>query len=154
LTFRTNPLDKDTDDGGVEDGHEVLDDGTNPLLGSDDLLRYELRIEFDYNKATIRSTDNEELNIVTLVLLRDPAATAVIEGHADKRKKSKRDYNQKLSEKRAAAVRQYLIDKGVAGSRLKSVGYGFDRPLVPNDTEENMQHNRRVEVYIREGNKQ
>ena len=148
--YKTDPMDEDTDDGGVYDGHEVTEDNTDPLDGSDDLIRYELRIEFDYNKATIRDADYEELAAIIKVLQRDAGATAVVEGHADKRPKSNQKYNQELSEKRAGSVRQYLIDNGsLDGSRLETKGFGFDRPLVPNDSDENMQRNRRVEIYIR-----
>jgi outer membrane protein OmpA-like peptidoglycan-associated protein len=149
LKYTTNPLNPDTDAGGVSDGHEVLDDRTNPNDPADDFIRIELKIEFDYDKATIRSADQKEIDDVINLMRRVPTATAVVEGHADRRPKSKRDYNLKLSERRAKAVRQYFIDKGaLSPDRFTAKGYGFDRPLAPNDTEENMQRNRRVEVYI------
>ena len=152
-THRTNPMDADTDDGGVQDGHEVIEDFTNPLDGADDLLRYELLIEFDYNKATIRNADYNELDTIIKVMKRDPGATLTVEGHADRRKNSKADYNKKLSARRAISVKNYLIEHGgLAGSRIATKGLGFERPLVPNDTEANMQRNRRVEIYIRKSN--
>lgn len=153
ITYKTDPLNPDTDAGGVKDGHEVIEDGTNPLDPADDLQLYTLNIEFDYDKSILRPSDYEEIEVVIKVLQRDPGATARIEGHADKRKTSKRDYNQKLSERRALAVLNYIADVGgIDRSRLTSLGYGFDRPVAPNDTEENMQKNRRTEVYIRKGN--
>jgi OOP family OmpA-OmpF porin len=149
-TYQTQPLKLDTDDGGVADGHEVIEDGTNPLDPSDDLQLFTLNIEFDYDKSNLRSTDFDELDIVAKVLQRNPNATARIEGHADKRKKSKSDYNQKLSQRRAEAVLSYLADVGgIQRARMTAHGYGFDRPLAPNDTEANMQRNRRTEIYIR-----
>lgn len=150
--YKTNPLDPDTDDGGVTDGHEVIEDGTDPLNGADDLQLFTLNIEFDYDKAILRPQYHSELDVVVKVLQRDPGATARIEGHADKRAKSKRDYNIKLSERRAKAVLDYIADHGgINRSRLTNKGYGFDRPVVPNDTESNMQKNRRTEIYIRKG---
>ena len=150
LTYKTNPLDRDTDDGGVADGHEVIEDKTDPLNGADDLQLFTLNIEFDYDKAVLRSDDYDELDVIVKVLQRDPGATARIEGHADKRKTSKRDYNIRLSERRAKAVEDYLVTiGGIDRSRLTHKGYGFDRPLVLNDTEANMQKNRRTEIYIR-----
>lgn len=147
--YRTNPADPDTDKGGVWDGHEVLNDETNPLDPSDDFMLFELNLEFDYNKSIIRPGDFVELDRVARVLSQFPGSTAVVEGHADKRPTSKRAYNISLSDRRAKAVRQYFIDKhGIAGSRVRTKGYGFDRPKAPNDTEANMQRNRRVEVYI------
>lgn len=152
LTYKTNPLDIDTDKGGVSDGHEVIEDGTNPLDPADDLQKFTLLIEFDYDKAFIRPQYYTDLEPVVKVLHRDPTATVRVEGHADKRKGSKRDYNQRLSERRAQAVADYLVEKsGIPAGNLTVVGYGFDRPVAPNDTEENMQRNRRTDIYIRKG---
>jgi outer membrane protein OmpA-like peptidoglycan-associated protein len=152
--YGTDPLNPDTDFGGVFDGHEVLEDNTDPLDPTDDLQVYRLNIEFDYDKADLRSQYFEDLDVIIRVLQRQPAATARVEGHADRRPKSDRDYNLRLSEKRAQAVLNYLADVGgIDRSRLSAHGYGFDRPLVPNDTEEHMQRNRRTEIYIRDGDR-
>jgi len=152
LTYKTNPLERDTDNGGVADGHEVIEDNTNPLDPSDDLQLFTLNIEFDYDKSDLRPEYYDELDVVIKVLQRDPGATARIEGHADQRKTSKYDYNIRLSERRAKAVLDYISDVGgIERSRLDSVGYGYTRPVAPNDTEENMQKNRRTEIYIRKG---
>lgn len=149
-THKTDPLNRDTDGGGVDDGHEVQIDGTDPLDPADDFIRIELKIEFDTDKATIRTADYDELAAVIKLIESVPTSTAVVEGHADKRPTSKRDYNLKLSERRANTVRQYLLSNStkIDSSRITARGFGFDRPLVPNDSEENMQRNRRVEVYI------
>ena len=150
ITYKTDPLDRDTDKGGVADGHEVIEDGTDPLDPSDDLQLYTLKIEFDYNKSNIRTEHYADLDIIIKALERSPNATARIEGHADKRKTSKRTYNIRLSRDRAKAVVDYLIRVGgIDSSRLTHEGYGYDRPKAPNDSESNMQKNRRVEVYIR-----
>jgi outer membrane protein OmpA-like peptidoglycan-associated protein len=155
LTHSTDPLDADTDDGGVTDGHEVIEDYTDPLDPSDDLLLYTLNIEFDYDKAIIRSEYFPELDVIVKVLQRDTEATAKVEGHADKRAKSSREYNIDLSKRRAQAVVDYLVNVGgLDASRFSATGFGFDRPIAPNDTEENMQRNRRTEVYIRRGAQQ
>ena len=152
LTYTTNPLDPDTDKGGVSDGHEVIEDATNPLDPADDLQKYTLLIEFDYDKSFIRPQYHKDLEPVVKVLRRDPKATVRVEGHADKRKRSTREYNQKLSERRANAVKDYLVqNSGISADQVTAVGYGFDRPVAPNDTEENMQHNRRTDIYIKKG---
>lgn len=149
-TYKTNPLDRDTDKGGVADGHEVIEDNTNPLNPADDLQLFTLNIEFDYDKDFLRPIYHDQIDVVIKVLQRDPGATARVEGHADKRKTSKRDYNLALSERRAKAVVDYIVKAGgIDRSRLSYKGYGFDRPVAPNDTETNMQKNRRTEVYIR-----
>jgi outer membrane protein OmpA-like peptidoglycan-associated protein len=150
LTYKTNPLDIDTDKGGVSDGHEVIEDSTNPLDPADDLQKFTLLIEFDYDKSFIRPQYFQDIEPVLKVLRRDPGATVRVEGHADKRKKSTREYNQRLSERRANAVKDYLVqNSGINAANVTAVGYGFDRPVAPNDTEENMQHNRRTDIYIR-----
>ena len=154
ITYKTNPLDPDTDKGGVTDGHEVIEDGTDPLDPSDDLQLYTLNIEFDYDKADIRPRDYPDLDVIVKALERAPQATARIEGHADQRKTSQREYNLRLSKRRAKAVVDYLVTiGGIDPARLTYEGYGFDRPIAPNDTEANMQKNRRVEVYIRRDGK-
>lgn len=149
-TYGTNPLLQDTDKGGVSDGHEVLDDKTNPKDPKDDLILVELNINFDYDKSIIRPEFFKQLEIIGKVLTRDPGATAKIEGHADKLKKSNAEYNLRLSEQRAAEVVEYLI-KGfkIDAKRLASVGYGFTRPRAKNDEIKGNPVNRRVEVYIK-----
>jgi OOP family OmpA-OmpF porin len=149
LVHKTDPTDRDTDDGGVADGHEVIDDFTDPLDPSDDLQLFELYIPFDYDKAVIKPAYFNKLDIVAKVLSRDEKSTAVIEGHADRKAKSDKSYNQKLSERRAKAVLNYLVKDGIAAGRLKAKGYGFSRPKAPNDPKAGNPQNRRVEVYIR-----
>ena len=155
LTYKTDPLNRDTDGGGVADGHEVIEDNTNPLDPKDDLQLFTLNIEFDYDKAVLKPQYFDKLDVIVKVLQRDPGATARIEGHADKRKTSDHNYNIKLSERRAKAVLDYLVEVGgIERVRLIYKGYGFTRPVAPNDTEENMQKNRRTEIYIRGSNQQ
>ncbi|MBU4201135.1 MAG: OmpA family protein [Verrucomicrobia bacterium] len=150
--YKTNPLERDTDKGGVADGHEVIEDNTNPLDPSDDLILFTLHIEFETDKAVIAPEYFNDLNKISKVLTRDPKAPARIEGHADKRKTSGVDHNMKLSERRAKAVADYLNGKhGIAHSRMTPVGYGFTRPMEPNDPIAGSARNRRVEVYIRKG---
>ena len=152
LTYKTNPLDVDTDKGGVADGHEVIEDSTNPLDPADDLQKFTLLIEFDYDKSFIRPQYYKDLEPVVKVLQRSPDATVTVEGHADKRKRSTREYNQRLSERRANAVKDYLVqNSGIPAANVTAVGYGFDRPIALNDTEANMQKNRRTDIYIRKG---
>lgn len=150
ITYKTNPADPDTDRGGVKDGHEVIEDNTNPLDPKDDLQLFTLNIVFDYDKADLKQKYFADLDVIVKVLQRDQGASARIEGHADKRKGSDRNYNIRLSERRANAVLDYIANVGgIARSRLTAKGYGFDRPVAPNDNEENMQKNRRTEIYIR-----
>ena len=146
--FHTNPLDPDTDKGGVRDGHEVLIDKTDPLKGDDDLLFFELKINFDTDSDVIKPEDYAQLDKVAKVLLEAPKATAIIEGHADQRSTSKRNYNITLSERRAKSVAAYLAGKGVDAARMKAIGYGFEHPKAANDPKNGNPDNRRVEIYI------
>lgn len=150
LKYSTDPLNPDTDGGGVNDAVEVLNDKTNPLEPKDDFIRIQLKIEFDTDKATIRSADYDELAQVIELIESVPTSTVVVEGHADKRKTSKRAYNLDLSQRRANTVRQYILSNGtdISTERVTAKGFGFDRPIAPNDTEENMQKNRRVMIVI------
>jgi OOP family OmpA-OmpF porin len=76
-----------------------------------------------------------------------PETNAAIEGHTDN--VGNAEYNDGLSKDRANSVRQYLIDKfGIDASRLTAVGYGLNRPIADNNTEEGRQKNRRVEAVI------
>ena len=149
LTYKTNPLDRDTDKGGVADGHEVIEDHTNPLDPSDDLMLFEVYIQFDYDTTVIKPEYFAEIDQVVRVLQRNPQATAAIEGHADRRARSSEKYNQDLSERRAQAVQSYMVGKGVQGTRLSALGYGFSRPKVQPDLVNGNPENRRVEIYIR-----
>ena len=149
LTYKTNPLDRDTDKGGVADGHEVLEDHTNPLDPSDDLMLFEVYLQFDYDTTVIKPEYFSEIDQVTRVLMRNPQATAVIEGHADRRNRSSEKYNQDLSERRAQAVQSYMVGKGVAAGKVSALGYGYSRPKVQPDLVNGNPENRRVEIYIR-----
>ena len=69
---------------------------------------------------------------------------SVLAGHTDN--KGSRGYNVRLSQKRAESVRDYLVSKGIAADRMVAKGYGPDKPLATNDTEEGRAQNRRTEL--------
>ncbi|MBQ8570701.1 MAG: OmpA family protein [Kiritimatiellae bacterium] len=148
IDYGTNPNDPDTDKGGVRDGHEVIYDNTKPLVKEDDVLLFELKINFDTDASIIKPEFFALIDKVAKTMLDNPGSTAIIEGHADKRAKSNRSHNEKLSTSRAKAVYNYLIDKGVPAESLKFVGYGFRHPKAENDPVNGNLENRRVEVYI------
>lgn len=106
-------------------------------------IRIHQKIHFAFNRARIRSQSFGILDTVVQVLNDYPDITLEIQGHTDARGGDR--YNQRLSEQRAAAVRQYLIGKGIAESRLASQGYGETQPIESNSTEEGRARNRRVE---------
>lgn len=101
-------------------------------------------VNFDFNKATLRPDAEPALNQLLAFLKEEPKLAVEIGGHTDN--VGKPDYNLKLSEARAAAVKQWLVAHGIVASRLTSHGYGDTQPLVPNTSDENRFKNRRVEV--------
>ncbi|MBO9699184.1 MAG: PD40 domain-containing protein [Sporocytophaga sp.] len=103
-------------------------------------------IFFDFDKATLRPASTAELERLYDLLVQVPTLKIEISGHTDN--KGSADYNKNLSQKRAQAVVDYLIKKGIDPARLKYAGYGFDRPMETNDTEEGRQLNRRTEFEI------
>ncbi|MEB2311419.1 MAG: OmpA family protein [Polyangiaceae bacterium] len=107
------------------------------------------QIHFEFNKAKIRPESYPVLDAVVDVLQKLPDIKIEVQGHTDN--KGSAAYNKKLSDKRAGAVMTYLVEHGVSASRLASHGYGFERPLVPNDTEQHRALNRRVQFVRTEG---
>lgn len=115
-------------------------------------LRQNLPVFFDYDKAIIKPQYREVIADFAATMRELPNSTAIIEGHASKdSKRSNARYNQRLSEARANAVKAVLSNEfGIAPHRISAIGYGFDRPYVPNDTAENKALNRRVVGEIRD----
>ena len=102
-------------------------------------------IYFAYNSSVVTSISDPTLAQVAAVLKAHGDWTLTIQGHTDSIGGAK--YNQELSAKRAAAVKEKLVSKyGVAASRLKTDGVGLARPLAPNTTLEGRARNRRVEL--------
>src|SRR5205823_277129 len=95
-------------------------------------------------KATIRPESFPRLDVVVEFMQHKKSARVEISGHTDNVGNPKT--NKALSAKRAQACRSYLMSKGIDGGRITAVGHGAERPLVPNDTEDNRQQNRRIEV--------
>ncbi len=104
-------------------------------------------ILFDFDKATIR--DSSSWQIIEEwadMMQRVPGLKIEVRGHTDITGTD--EHNQLLSEARAEAVRQALLQRGVEADRVRSRGFGSSQPIAPNDTEENRQKNRRTEFVI------
>ena len=105
------------------------------------------RVQFSTGSAEILTESYQLLDEVANTLTNNPDITAVrIEGHTDDT--GSRSLNRKLSQDRADAVRTYLIDKGIDGERLTAKGFGPDKPIGDNQTEDGREQNRRVEFNI------
>lgn len=147
---------KDTDGDGVLD----KDDDCPTTFGEKDnrgcpkLAKKELEIikyafdnlEFETGKDIIRPSSFISLNGLAKLLVDKPSYGLKIEGHTDS--DGDDQSNLILSQKRAEAVKRYLIGRGVDGSKLETEGFGETRPLADNKTKEGKQKNRRVEMKI------
>ena len=114
-----------------------------------DELKVTVRNEvlFDFNSAGLRQASRDSLREMANVFDKYPSTTISVQGHTDSIGSAA--YNQRLSERRAEAVANYLENLGVRSSRLETVGYGKSQPRATNSTAEGRQLNRRVEIKIR-----
>ncbi|MCX5851677.1 MAG: OmpA family protein [Deltaproteobacteria bacterium] len=133
-----------TVDGCPELVEEVKEEAAAAIL---ETKRMKLNVEFDYDKADVKTKYHDEIGKLADVLKKYPEISVTVEGHTDNRGTDK--YNQVLSQKRADNVRKYLIEKfGIEGARVKAKGYGESRPIADNATDAGKQINRRVEAEI------
>lgn len=121
------------------DGLDVGDDG----LDDEALEPLESVIYFDFDEATLQSAARA-LILAHAERLRDNPAAVRLEGHADER--GSREYNMALGERRAKAVRDFLVLQGVSRSDLEAISYGEERPLALGSHENAWAQNRRVEI--------
>jgi OmpA-OmpF porin, OOP family len=107
---------------------------------------YAKTILFNTSKATFQEQTYPILQAMVAILKEYPSANFSIEGHTDA--DGKDAANQTLSENRAAAVKNYLIENGIADTRLTSAGFGETKPIASNKTKAGKAQNRRVEVKL------
>jgi outer membrane protein OmpA-like peptidoglycan-associated protein len=109
--------------------------------------RQTLNVEFDFDKATIKKGYYNDIDNLVKVMKDYPDLNVVIEGHTDN--VGSDAYNKKLSQRRADAVKKYMVDKGgIDANRLKAEGFGESKPIASNETKEGQQQNRRVEAAV------
>ena len=106
-------------------------------------------INFEYDQAAIRAADQGTLDRKATILGANPNVKVQISGHADERGSD--EYNLALGNRRAAAAKRYLENKGIDGSRMDVVSYGEERPLNPGHDEAAYAQNRRDEFQITAG---
>jgi OOP family OmpA-OmpF porin len=102
-------------------------------------------LDFEFNKAIIKDSSLNSLNELSEVL-NQTNWNLILSGHTDN--VGSEEFNLKLSTKRAEAVKDYLINKGIAAERITAKGFGKTMPIAPNDTDQNRALNRRVEFFI------
>ncbi len=147
------PLDSDGD--GVLDyldkcpdtpmGLKVDQDGC-PILIKEE-ISMKLVIEFDFDKADVRSIYHDEIKEAADFMKRYPQAEAKMAGHTDS--KGSDEYNFALSERRAESVKKYFVDNfGISAQRFTTMGYGESNSIATNDSDAGRQKNRRVVTII------
>jgi len=110
------------------------------------LNAYARTILFDTNKATIKKESAQTLEDIITILEKYPDAKFSVDGHTDS--VGTDAYNHKLSHERASSVMNYLIEGGIAKSRLSAEGFGETKPIADNSTDAGRQQNRRVEINL------
>jgi peptidoglycan-associated lipoprotein len=122
---------------------------TGPRLGSAEMLQQQSQdAYFDYDKSDIRNDARDALTrdagLLKQIFAQDPNFTVVVEGHCDERGSA--EYNLALGDKRASAAKDFLVQLGVAGDRIKTISYGKERPQCTEANEECWQKNRRAHL--------
>jgi peptidoglycan-associated lipoprotein len=102
---------------------------------------------FDFDQAIVRRAGHEELDKHAKALSSDPGLRVRLEGHADER--GPREYNLALGERRANALRAYLVAQGASRSQTEVISYGEEKPMNSGHSEFSWSENRRVEIVYR-----
>ncbi|MDN7142884.1 OmpA family protein [Pseudomonas sp. JQ170] len=144
----------DSDNDGVCDNVDKCPDTpANVTVDADgcpavaEVVRVELDVKFDFDKSVVKQNSYGDIKNLADFMKQYPQTTTTVEGHTDS--VGPDAYNQKLSERRANAVKQVLTNEyGVESTRVESVGYGETRPVADNATDAGRAVNRRVEAQV------
>lgn len=123
-----------------------LEGATVERIGEGIKITFDSGILFGFDSSELTASSKENISELATVLKKYEDTEILIEGHTDS--KGAEEYNQQLSERRAASVSGQLKSLGVAGSRTSEVGYGEIQPVADNSTDAGRSLNRRVEVAI------
>lgn len=105
-------------------------------------------VEFDSSSSRLRSDNHELLDSIVDVLKSDSNTKIEVSGHTDKN--GKEEKNIRLSQRRAEAVKKYLVDNGIKSSRITAIGQGSSLPIADNNTFDGQRKNRRIEFNLQE----
>ena len=140
----------DTDtDGVIDESDQCENTRENIAVNESGCSIFQVALEginFENNSAELMSESKVLLNKTALIIIASPDVRIEVQAHTDSVGSKK--YNQKLSERRAASVREYLILQGVNSAQLEAKGYGETDPVLTNETEDGRARNRRVELKI------
>jgi peptidoglycan-associated lipoprotein len=158
-TARTGPIDDADKGAGIDKGANSGGDGSvtsNPTPAADpkewanakrDEKFFEAdTVHFAYDSSVVRSSEQSKVEHVADYLKSNPGTGVEIDGHCDER--GTEQYNFALGERRASAVREDLIGKGVDGSRILTVSYGRTRPIDTGHSDAAHAHNRRGVIVL------
>ena len=110
------------------------------------VLTFKSDFFFDVDSAVLKPGGYKDIDRAAVVLNRYPETSLRVEGHTDST--GSEDYNLKLSEKRAIAVKNELLAQNLEAARIQTIGFGEAKPVADNNTESGRQLNRRVEIVI------
>jgi outer membrane protein OmpA-like peptidoglycan-associated protein len=111
------------------------------------LVHFESDVLFAVNSATLTDVSRQTLREAAGVMAEYSKTAVVTQGHTDST--GTEEYNQRLSERRAEAVKEFLIAQGVEPARIVAVGYGEGHPVASNDTADGRSRNRRVDLLLK-----
>jgi peptidoglycan-associated lipoprotein len=103
-------------------------------------------VHFDFDSAVVKRSELPHVEAVAAALKAEPTLKLLIEGHCDER--GTEEYNRALGERRALALREALVKRGIAPDRIRTISYGEDRPVDPGHNEEAWAKNRRGEFVL------
>ncbi len=103
-------------------------------------------VYFDFDSSVVKTSEHDKANAVAEHLKLKPDHKLLIDGHCDER--GTEEYNRALGERRALALREYLIGRGIGGERIRTRSWGEDRPVDPGHNEEAWAKNRRGEFIL------
>ena len=130
----------------AEEMQKDLEGAKIERIGEGIKITFDSGILFAINSSTLTDQAKGNIEKLSTILNKYPDTNILIEGHTDSTGTT--EYNQKLSEQRAASVSSFAISKGVTVTRFSTVGYGENQPIAPNATTDGRRQNRRVEIAI------
>jgi peptidoglycan-associated lipoprotein len=134
--------DQSAEEAAARDGSRLRGDGSQDMFGAQDVAGM-LRVHFAFDSSILSPEAQKNLRNNADYLRNNPTARVVIEGHTDERGSAQ--YNLALGERRAKAVRDYLVMLGIDAQRLETVSYGAEMPIAEGRNEQAFQENRRAQ---------
>lgn len=132
--------------GGAGSGMTTTQQGPRPGTQEDLVVNVGDRVFFDFDRSNIRPDARATLDKQSAWLKKYPNVTVTIEGHADER--GTREYNLALGNRRATAVKNYLVATGINPNRITTISYGKERPAVVGSNEQAWAQNRRAVTVV------